>query len=87
MTDRPIAAPANYNCLVKVLIRACDTDARVFEDTFHIFADNLASYLEQTEDLHQLIRNIASSYTEPVYISERVIELTTDIPRAQRRLQ
>ena len=86
-TDRLAAAPANHNCIVKIIIRVCDTDARVCEESFYIQAESREEYCEQIEDLHQLIGTIVASYTVPVYVTERVVELTTGIPRAQRRLQ
>ena len=77
----------HYNCLVSIIIRKCDTDVRVFEDSFYIQADTRADYQFWIEDLHEAIYNIAITYTYPVYVNERITELHGETPRAQRLLQ
>ena len=79
--------PEHFNCLVKVIIRKCDTDVRVFEDSFYIQADTRADYQFWIEDLHEAIYNIVIAYTYPVYVSERTTELHAGVPRAQRLLR
>ena len=79
--------PEHFNCLVKVIIRKCDTDDRVFEQSFYIQADTRADYQFWIEDLHEAIYNIVIAYTYPVYVSERITELHGETPRAQRLLQ
>ena len=79
--------PEHFNCLVKVIIRKCDTDDRVFEQSFFMQADTRADYQFWIGDLHEAIYNIAITYTYPVYVNERITELHGETPRAQRLLQ
>ena len=79
--------PEHFNCLVKVIIRKCDTDDRVFEQSFYIQADTRADYQFWIEDLHEAIYNIVIAYTYPVYVNERITELHAGVPRAQRPLR
>ena len=87
MTDDLIPAPNNYNCIINVTIRDCASDARLFDDSFFLFADTWESYQFQIEDLHQLISNVATTYVNPVYIREAITELNAGAPFSQRVLQ
>ena len=86
-SDRPTLMPEHFNFFVKVIIRKCDTDERVFEDSFFIQAETRADYQFWIADLHEAIYNIVFAYTYPVYVNERITELHGETPRAQRLLQ
>ena len=68
---------AGFDCIVRVTIRSCSTDQRLFEQAFFVRAHTWEVYRARLEDLHILISDIAGSYSDPVFIDEKITQLPT----------
>ena len=66
-----------YDCIVRVTIRSCSTNQRLFEQAFFVRAHTWEVYRARLDDLHILISDIAGNYSCPVFIDERITQLPT----------